>query len=227
MKFTQTLVKDWPALLILLAPFVLLAIFWGRIPETVPTHWGIDGEADGFSTKGASLFLLPLISIGVYLLLVAVPYIDPKGKSASEQKAMRAFRWFIPLLMTAIFVMMLVQWLGTPVDIGTVVFIIMSVMFMVLGNYMQTLKPNYFVGLRTPWTLESEDIWRKTHRLGGRLWVAGGLVLLALIYFFSARTYFVIYMVGVAVMAIVPMVYSFVLYLREKEEATRNEGMKE
>lgn len=219
MKLRNTLVKDWPVLLILLLPFALLAWFWGQIPDSVPTHWGMSGEPDAWSDKGASLFLLPILSIGVYLLMVAVPYIDPKRKADNQQKALRGFRWMLAILMSGIFVMMLLQWLGMNVDIGKIVFLFMGVMFVVLGNYMQSLKPNYFIGLRTPWTLENSEIWRKTHRLGGRVWVAGGLLLLVLWFFFEAKIYFVIFITTVIVLALVPTVYSFVLYLQGRKQA--------
>lgn len=222
MKLRHTLAKDWPILLILLLPFALLAWYWSQIPDSVPTHWGVSGEPDAWSDKGASLFLLPLISIGVYLLMVAVPFIDPKRKADNQQKALRGFRWLMATLLTGIFVMMLMQWLGFTVDIGKVIFLFMGVMFVVLGNYMQSLKPNYFIGFRTPWTLEYPEIWRKTHRLGGRVWVAGGLIQLALWYFVDAKTYFVILMTMVVILAVVPIAYSFVLYLNErKTEASK------
>ncbi len=218
MNIRSTLAKDWPVLLLLLLPFALTAYFWDQIPETIPTHWGIDGQPDGWSQKGWSVFFLPLITIGSYLLLVFVPYIDPKQKTDNRQKSLRAMRMVMPLLLTGIFLIMMLQWIGYTFDVGRAIYLCIALLFLVIGNYMQSLKHNYFIGIRTPWTLESEEIWRKTHRFGGKLWVAGALLMIALWFFLDTTVLSVTILICTLTMAFLPIGYSLYLYMKQRKE---------
>ncbi|MBX2819841.1 MAG: SdpI family protein [Rhodothermaceae bacterium] len=217
-SFLKTLIKDWPALLILITPFVLIAAYWNQIPDEIPMHWNINGEVDRWGEKGFDVFFLPLASLGAYLLMLAVPHIDPKRKAKSQQKGIRAFRHIIPFLLTGLFLVIFAQWMGLDFELGKGIGVVLSVFFIAIGNYLQSVKPNYFIGIRTPWTLESEDIWKKTHRLGGRIWMIGGLVLLIASVFFGERLFFWFLSFGVFFFAFVPIGYSFYLYMQSKKE---------
>lgn len=223
MNLRKTLAHDWPIFLVLLLPFVLIAIFWDQIPERIPTHWGIDGQPDGWGEKGFDVFLVPLITVGVYFLMVFVPYIDPKRKTDNRQKALRAFRFMMPILLTGIFLIMLLQWIGYAFNLSRAIYLAVVLLFLVIGNYMQSLKPNYFIGIRTPWTLESEEIWRKTHRLGGRIWVATALVMLGLWFFLNETAFFVVFITGVIVISLIPVAYSFYLYIKGRKSTESEE----
>lgn len=217
MNIRSTLAKDWPVLLLLLLPFALTAYFWNQIPETIPTHWGIDGQADGWSEKGWSVFFLPLVTIGSYLLLVFTPYIDPKRKTDNRQKALRALRVVMPLVLTGIYMVMLLQWIGYTFNVGRAIYLVIAMLFLLIGNYMQALKPNYFIGIRTPWTLESEEIWRKTHRFGGKLWVYGSLVMIALWFILGDTATAPVFLVGILSLAFLPIGYSFYLFMKDRK----------
>ena len=217
---TKILAKDWPALLAILVPFVLIPIYWNQIPNEIPMHWNVNGEVDRWGQKGFDIFLLPLVSLGSYLLMLAVPYIDPKRKTESAQKGIRAFRSIIPFLLTGIFLVIFSQWLGLNIDLGKGIGVIITLFFVVIGNYLQSVRPNYFIGIRTPWTLESEDIWRKTHRMAGRLWMIGGIMMLLMAVFASTPLFFRMFTGGVLVLAFAPILYSFFLYLQEKKGTT-------
>lgn len=220
MSLQKTLAKDWPALFLLLLPFVLIAMYWNQIPEEIAMHWNSRGEIDRWGEKGFDVFFLPLISLGVYLLMIAIPYIDPKRKSENQQKGLRAFRLIIPLLLTGIFLVVLLQWIGVNFEVGKAIGLVITVFFLIIGNYLQSLRPNYFIGLRTPWTLESEDIWRKTHRLGSKVWVTCSLIMLVVWFFVSQDTFFDIFTAYVFTIALVPAGYSFYLYTKNKQSAT-------
>jgi uncharacterized membrane protein len=217
MNLRKTLSHDWPILLVLTLPFVLIGIFWDQIPERIPTHWGIDGQPDGWGEKGFDVFILPLTALGAYLLLIFVPYIDPKRKTDNRQKALRAFRLIMPVLLTGIFFIVLLQWIGYAFNFSGMIYLGVTLLYLVFGNYMQSLKPNYFIGIRTPWTLESEEIWRKTHRLGGKVWVIGALVMLVMWFLFDQTAYFMIFMTGTIAIALIPTAYSFYLYVKERK----------
>ncbi len=217
MPLSKTLLKDWPILLILLLPFVLIGYFWDQIPETIAMHWNAAGEVDRWAEKGWNAFFLPIINVATYLLMIFVPYIDPKRKTDNRQKALRVFRFIFPLFLTAISLVMLYNWLGYDLQISNVILPGISVLFLVLGNYLQTLKPNYFIGIRTPWTLESEENWRKTHRVGGKLWVGIAIAMLASWFFVPDSAHSTVILVGAITIAVSTVGYSFYLYMQERE----------
>ena len=219
MTIRETLAKDWPVLLILAFPFVLIGFVWDQIPEQIAMHWNIRGEVDGWGEKGFDVFFLPLINLGVYLLLLFIPYIDPKRKADHQQKALRAFRFILPVIFTGLFVLMLLQWLGYDFGMNNMVYLAIAFLFLLMGNYLQSLKPNYFIGIRTPWTLENEDIWRKTHRMGGKVWMIVSLILIALWFFVPTASFSTVFFIGVLTIVLIPTGYSFYLYMKGRKPA--------
>ena len=215
---TKSLLKtDWPVWILLLLPFVVIAVYWNQLPEELPSHWNAAGEVDDYSRKGFIVFLMPVIAICTYLLLLAVPYIDPKRKTSSGQKALRVFRLVTPLLMLAIFAIIFAKWLGYDFHIGRPLTLSLILLFFILGNYLITVKPNYFIGIRTPWTLESEDIWRKTHRLGGWLWVVCSTLMLIAWFFVDPERMISLFVGVVIAMSLIPVGYSFYLYFKDRD----------
>lgn len=226
MSKQKSLIHDWPIWLVLLLPFVLTIYHWADIPDQIAMHWNGAGEVDRWGEKGWEAFLLPVINVGVYLLLIALPYIDPKKKTDNAQKAMRAFRYIFPVFFSGMAVLVLYQWLGSEFELTNYIYLCIAVFFLLLGNYMQTIKPNYFVGIRTPWTLESEENWRKTHRFGGRLWVAGGLIMIVLWFFLPTDQQSNVLLYGAIGLTVVTLLYSFGLYMLKRDNTTE-EGAKE
>ncbi|MEZ4703392.1 MAG: SdpI family protein [Rhodothermales bacterium] len=219
MKTRELIKTDWPAWLLLALPFVVLAVIWDRLPDELPVHWNARGEIDRYDAKGFSALMIPLIGVGSYLLMLAVPWIDPKRQTDANQKAIRAFRFIFPLLMTSIFGVLCLNWLGYAIDMGQTIFVLIAALFLVIGNFLGAIKPNYFIGIRTPWTLESADIWRKTHRMAGKLWVFGSLVMIAIWFFVPSTAYPTVFIVGVVILTLVPVGYSFYLYMAAKRAA--------
>ena len=181
---------SWLEILLLAAPFLLLAFYWQALPARVPVHWNLHNEVDGWESKGSGLLLLPLLNIGIVVLLHVLPRFDPKlRKRAGEASRMPTVLAILGVTLAAfgdaIFCTLLFAALGHAVPVGRIVFSACLFLFAVLGNYSATLRPNYFVGIRTPWTLESADTWRATHRLGGRLLFFGSLGLFVLQFFLN------------------------------------------
>ena len=163
-----------------LAMFALAAVCWPLVPDRMPVHWNIHGEADGFGGKFAGLMLLPLVALGTYVLTLALPRFDPlRLNYESFAGAYGAIRLAITLFLATFQVVVVLVALGYPVKVNTVVGLALGVMFIVFGNLMGKIRPNWFVGVRTPWTLSSKLSWTKTHRLAGWLFVAMGLVAIA------------------------------------------------
>ncbi len=201
---------------LLLTPFVYLALIWNQLPTMVTSQYDLRGVANDTMPKGVLAGVLGGLSVLLYLLLRFLPNIDPKGRlqGANYQKLR-----FVILVMFAAIVGWVWYRAAHPAENQSspaVLFALVGLLLAGIGNYITTLKPNWFVGIRTPWTLESETVWRRTHRLGGRLMVAGGLlsVILALTlptpYVFGA-------VIGVVLtVSLIPVVFSYVFFRQEK-----------
>lgn len=202
------------AMLILLSlPVVFTVLFWSRLPEEIPIHWNWRGEVDGYAGKLQFLLYQGGIGALLFLTFTYLPQLDPRRKNYERfghsygvlAVAVAGFLSGVGLLALAVA-------LGYPVSMERVIPVGVSFLLAVIGNYLTTVKPNYFVGIRTPWTLESENVWRKTHQLGGRLWFYGGLVLALLCIFLKHEAVVIAMIAGVSILALVPVVYSYWLF---------------
>jgi uncharacterized membrane protein len=213
MKFS--LRTELPQLLIIAAMFAVAAWSWPRVPDRIPTHWNLSGEVDGYGGKFAGLLLLPLITSGTYLLLLLLPLVDPgRGNYQNFAGPFQIMRMAIVLFLAFTYGVMVLTAFGHHIDMTTVICFAAAALLMVCGNLMGKLRPNWFVGVRTPWTLSSKMSWNKTHRLAGWLLMLMGLLLAALAVF--RTTWMLILMVVVDVVCLAWMViYSYLVYRRD------------
>lgn len=184
-----------PILMIVLS-FIAGIYFYQRFPERVASRWNFQGEVDGYSSKTFGAFGLPIIIGLMYLMFLILPRIDPQKQRYSEfAQTYRLFKNIIIGFMLLIYGVTGLANLGYNLPIGIVIPLIIGVLFIIMGQQMPGIKPNWFLGIRTPWTLSNENVWNKTHQVGGRLFVLLGLVLmimplipenLAMILFFAA-----------------------------------------
>lgn len=161
----------------------LSAWAWFQLPADaeIPIHWGADGQADGYAPKTIGLFLMPLLTAGVAVLFWLIPVIEPRRAHIEKSgKAFGAMAIGVVILLAAIDVLTVAAALGADLDMTLVVFVGIGALFIVIGNYLPKVRSNYLVGIRTPWTLTSERSWDRTHRLGGRLFMLEGIVLVLL-----------------------------------------------
>lgn len=197
-------------ILTLLLPLALAAIFWNQMPERIPTHWNIYGEADSYSPKATGVIFISLINLGLYLLFWLLPKIDPKR---NFDKFSNPYRWIIFSVTTFISILhclVILQAAGFQFSMSRAILTIILILFIIVGNFLGKLRPNYFVGIRTPWTIENETVWVKTHRLGGKIWVSAAVI--ALIFLFFTNLTLVILIPMLIIMVVIPLVYSYVLY---------------
>jgi uncharacterized membrane protein len=207
----KTLKNDWLLWTIILFPFILVAWFWNSLPEQIPTHFGLDGTPDDYSSKVVGLIVFPSINILLYFLFIALPKIDPRRKSYELfPDKYRIIRMAIHAFLSFIFVVTIMYSLGYRFDIGLMVLYGILILFLILGNLMGNIRNNFFVGIRTPWTLANEEVWTKTHRLTAKLWVACTLMTMVLIAFVSH--YEIVFGIYLAVITIVPIAYSYVVF---------------
>lgn len=201
--------SEWPLWLLIVAALVLGAVVYPQLPERVASHWNYRGEVDGYSSRCWGAFGIPLLTAGIYLGMLLVPLIDPRRQNYEKfAGAYRAIKAVLVIFMTGIQLVVVLNALGFQVPVEKVVVTGVSLLILIIGNYMGQFRHNYFVGIKTPWTLASEEVWRKTHRLGGRLWVAAGILGLAGALLGGPAGGLVL-AAALAVAAIFPIVYSY------------------
>lgn len=184
----------------------------------LPIHWGLDGEADGFSDKWTALLLPPLLTAGVSLLFYFLPAIEPRRQGLERSQGLYLWGWFALLLMMAVVELALVALaLRWPLQANHLIIGGLGAMLIIIGNQLGKSRSMYLIGLRTPWTLASEDVWIRTNRLAGKLMVGGGSILiLAAILPLPSGSLATIMLAVIAVFTCVPVAYSFHLWRGER-----------
>lgn len=206
----------YPLLVILLVvPFIMIAFFWNAIPDIIPIHYNIDFEPDNWAPKAMGLLLIPCITLGLVAFLLIIPKIDPKGNVEKYIGAYRGIVLATTLFMSGLVCMEVLRNAGYDIPMDYMPLAIV-VLFAFLGNVLLKVKPSYFVGIRTPWTLANDEVWRRTHRVGGYLWVFASIAMIPLILFAPTEIYSRIFMGYIAIIAIVPIAYSFWVYTQLK-----------
>ncbi len=210
--------RNWKKILIsslvILLPVLAGLILWGRLPERIPTHWNASGAVDGWSGRGMAVFGIPAIILAGHLLCVGATFLDPKNKDQSD-KIVGVVVFIMPVVSTVTMGAMYATALGAQVNIMTWVLAAVSVIFIVLGNYLPKCKRNYTVGIKVPWTMDSEEVWTATHRMAGRLWVAGGFVMLGTSFLPGSAALWAFFAEAL-VLALAPVGYSVWKYSRVK-----------
>ena len=197
---------------LVLAAFLASAILYERLPERVPTHWNLRGEVNGFTSKPFGPFAMPVVMAGLFLVLMALPVISPRGFRFEGFRAVWGTLQSAVLgLLLLVHILALLAALGKPVDMTRVIEAGVGFLLVVLGNLLGKVRRNFFIGIRTPWTLASEEVWLRTHRVGGRLFVLAGLVMFVLA-LAGAGPIAMVVVVGSAGLASV--VASYVIYRR-------------
>ena len=203
--------KHWKILLvtslITLLPIVAGVVLWNQLPDPMPSHWNAAGEVDGWSSKPFAVFGLPLIMTAALWLCALGTGADPK-KANHPDKVVHLVLWIIPILSIVLFTITYAVALGKNVRIELVMPVIMGLIFTIVGNYLPKCKQNYTIGIKIPWTLNSEENWNRTHRFAGRLWTVCGIAIILTAFFGGFWIFF-----GVALlMVIAPIVYSYLLH---------------
>jgi uncharacterized membrane protein len=204
-----------PILVILLA-FAFSFYFYAHFPNSVASHWNFYGQVDAYSGKISGAFSLPALLLGMYLLFIAVPFLDPRKERYVEfEKVYKFFRLGIMLVLFGVYLAMGFFNLGYNVHVNIVVPWLVGLLLIGIGNYMGKVKSNWFVGVRTPWTLSSENVWNKTNRFGGWAMVAFGVVIIVspMLPKYLAISVFVL---ATFMATFGTMIYSYFLYRKEK-----------
>ena len=203
-------------LLMILGATLAGLLLWNRLPEQMASHWNVNDQVDGYMSKFWGVFLMPLITLGMFLLFLVIPNIDPlKANIAKFRDTFNLFITFIIGFMVYVHALTLLWNLGyTNLGIGKAMLPAMGLLFIVIGSLLRKAKRNWFIGIRTPWTLSSDRVWDETHRVGAMLFTISG-VLALLGSFFGGMTASVMIMVPILGSTIFLLIYSYILYQKE------------
>ena len=203
-------------LLVLVAAIISSFYFYSHFPERIPTHWSFAGEVDGWGTRSTA-FIIPAVMAGMYLLFMVLPFLDPKKERYEQfRKVYHIFKSSIILFMAVIYFATSLNVLGYNLPIGIIVPVGVGLLFIIIGNYMGEIKSNWFFGIRTPWTLSSEEVWNKTHRFGGKMFMLAGF-LIAVDAFLPINYRLGVFIAAMVLVLLGTVVYSYVIYLKEKK----------
>jgi uncharacterized membrane protein len=204
------------AVALIVAAFALSIAGYSHLPERVPTHWNWAGQADNYAPKKIGAFLMPAAMIVLAALFAALPAISPKGFAIERRsRAYRAICLAVLLLMLGIHVSLFLSMMNVTQGLpDSYIPLFIGAFFVIIGNYLPKMPRNFFVGIRTPWTLADEDVWFRTHRVGGVVSIICGVLLMAVGPFLGRRqaSFFVPGLI--LAMALILVVYSFVIYRR-------------
>lgn len=211
--------NEIPLLVIILIPFVYLAYIWNQLPEKVPLHWNINGEINRYGDKEGLILipiLLPLLVYGIFLI---APKIDPKNKLNKMGNKLYTIKFLLTTFMSILALFILYTAVNQSLTNQNNILLLVGVLFLIFGNYFKTIKANYFIGIRTPWALENENVWKKTHKLGGKMWFVGGVVVVLSSLILEEQVNLILFLIITGIISIVPIVYSYLKY-REEEKKT-------
>lgn len=210
------LIKILSLLVLTALPFLFLYIVYPDLPQQVPLHYGKDMQPDRFGDKSELWFpiiLLMSVSLVSYLIISNIYKIDPKMSGDQPASAIHKIAFAIVAFFSVI--SMYIVYSTIQGQSGSLLFIIIGLLFSVLGNFMYNIKPNYFVGLRLPWTLHDDENWKETHRLAGKVWTFGGIGIAVLAALLPVDYGFPVFVAGILVMVLWPTLFSFLFYRKK------------
>ena len=212
--------KHWMGLVVTGLAAIASLVAWPYLPEHVVTHWNASGVPNGYSPRWLAATLLPAIIVGVWGLAQIFPKIDPR--SVNYARFIDTY-WLVMnailVFMGAVHAVILGNGVGWALPVEKLVPAGVGLLFAMLGNYLSRVQPNWFLGIRTPWTLSSDKVWRKTHRIGGALFVVGGIGMVAIAFLPPAIAFHALVAIVVLV-AGVPVVLSYIFWRKEHSGLT-------
>ena len=197
-----------------LLPLLAGVALYPRLPETMATHWGFDGTANGWSSRAATVFGLPLLILALHLVCSYAESRDTKRKNVNPVLR-TVMLWFCPADSLLGGALTLGTGLGYEMHVGTVAPVFVGLLFLILGNYLPKLRRNRTMGIKLPWTLASEENWTRTHRVAGFTWVAVGLLMVVSAFWQLHGPTVTVVLLALAVG--IPVLYSYLYYRRHEK----------
>lgn len=201
--------KELPIIGIVSIPFIYLATVWNSLPERVPIHWNYEGQIDNWGDKISLLFLVFMLPVLMYVLMTAASKIDPKKRISLMGRKFYQLKFFLVLFMSLLATFIVYITKNQSFSSPGLMYVAVGILLIIFGNYFKVIQPNYFIGIRTPWTLENQQVWKATHSFAGKLWLAAGFIFILGGLLFSGFNFSKIF-VGIGVtIAFVPIIYSY------------------
>ncbi len=212
----MNLKKELPLIVIVLLPFIYLAYVWNELPEKVPMHWNIKGEIDRYGEKSELIIIPILLPLLVYIIFLVIPKIDPKNKLNKMGNKLQSIKFLLTTFMSVLALFIIYSAKNKSFVNPNYIVLLIGILYIILGNYFKTIKANYFIGIRTPWTLENETVWKKTHKLGGKLWLTGGIIVMITSLILEKEMNFTVFLIITGIISIIPIVYSYQIFKKLK-----------
>ncbi len=185
--------------------------FYNLLPDIVPIHWNIEGEVDNYANKNYSVVWIPIFTLVLMALFRVLPMVDPKKEKYEKfSDIYEIIQAAIIGFMAYLYYVTMFAALDTDLNVGMYVMFGIGVLFILMGNYLGKVRQNYFVGIKTPWTLDNEEVWNKTHRLGGWCFVISGLIFVAQAFVGVMSIW--VFVLAILISTLVPIVYSYWLF---------------
>jgi uncharacterized membrane protein len=217
-------IKEILIAVLAIAPVAYLAMLWGQLPETVPVHFDINGQPDRYGSRRTLIWLSVGMPLFLYGLMWILPKIDPKKKLELMGEKYTDIRLILSAFFAILLIIIIRSAQANSIFSGSELSIVIGGLFIVLGNYLKTIRPNYMLGIRTPWTLEDERVWKDTHRLGGYVFMAGGILVCLAGLLLSAKVSFIAMMIVVGTTTLIPLVYSYIRFQELKKQSQDNKS---
>ena len=192
------------------------ALLWNQLPDQMASHWDINDQVNGYMPKFWGVFLMPMVVLGMFGLFIVLPNVDPlKANIAQFRGAFNLFILLISIFMLYVHALTLAWSLGYQnFKISSAMLPFLGILFIFIGYMLKQAKRNFFIGIRTPWTLSSDTVWDKTHQLGSVLFMVSG-ALAVVGSFFGSTTAFILFFVPLMGSTIFLVIYSYILYRNE------------
>ena len=207
---------------ITLVPILLGLLLWNKLPDQLPTHFGVDGAADGWSGKGFAVFGLPLMMLFFHIVIFFATRLDKQNRGHNE-KVMNLVGLIFPVMSIVNSVIIYTHAMDLELNLSMLLFPMLGLLFIAVGNWMPKIKQNSTLGIKIKWTLYNEENWNKTHRVAGFAWVIGG-VIFCLMGFVPEKALLFLLPLELILLAVVPMVYSWQLAKKQQREGTFTES---
>jgi uncharacterized membrane protein len=204
---------EWFSLLMILTVVAIAIYAYPLLPDKVPSHWNMAGEIDGWASRNGHIFGIGGLVVGMYLLFLFLPHFEPRREHFLQSLG---FYQMIRNFMMAFFALLFgvttyIGLTGTMLAMDKIIPVAVGVLFILIGNYLPQIKSNFFMGIRTPWALDSEENWRKTHHLGAYTFVVGGLLFLVSP-FIPTPLNFYLPIAGILFAGFFPMLMSYIWF---------------
>ncbi len=209
--------KELPLITIVLLPFIYLAYIWNKLPEKVPMHWNIEGKIDRYGNKSELILIPILLPLLIYLIFLIVPKIDPKNKIKNMGNKYQNIKILLTVFMSILALFILYTAKNKSFANPNYIILLIGILYIILGNYFKTIKANYFIGIRTPWTLENETVWKETHKMGGKMWLIGGFVIVLSSLILNKQPNFILFLIITGIITIIPIIFSYIRFKTNKK----------